>query len=232
MATAHGRVLVVDDEDAIRMFLRTTLDGHGYTVVDVAGGAAALHAAAAEPVDLVILDLGLPDIPGREVLVRLRSWTQVPVLELTANGQEAEKVAAFDEGADDYLTKPFGISELMARIRALLRRAERVAAAVEQPSFNVGDLLLDFQARRVFVRGGEVKLTPTEYGLLALMARHAGRVLTHAYLLKEVWGNDHQGSVNYLRVFMAGLRRKIEIDSAQPRYLLTDQGVGYRLADA
>jgi two-component system KDP operon response regulator KdpE len=227
--TTQGRILVVDDEDAIRRFLRTSLTGYGYEVLEAETGNAGVHRAYSERPDLIILDLGLPDCSGRDVLVRIREWSNLPVIILSAMGRELEKVAAFDAGADDYLTKPFGMPELLARLRAVMRRSagnEQLAA-----QFEVGELRIDFSARRVVVRGQEVRLTPTEFRLLALMARNAGKVLTHRYLLAEVWGQDQQDNVNYLRVFMAGLRRKIEADSAQPRYLLTDQGVGYRLAD-
>jgi two-component system KDP operon response regulator KdpE len=225
---AAARILVVDDEEAISRFLRTTLVGRGYEVVDVATGRAALEAAERQSPDLMILDLGLPDISGREVLLKLRLRSALPVIILSAMGREEEKVAAFDAGADDYLTKPFGMHELLARMRAVLRRSKPENAVAQH---TVGELRIDFAARRVFLDKCEVHLTPTEFRLLALMARHAGKVLTHRYLLQEVWRDDPTAEVNYLRVFMAGLRKKIEANSAQPRYLLTDQGVGYRLAD-
>lgn len=229
MATTQGRILVVDDEESIRRFLRTTLQGYGYEVFDVENGADALKRAAADRPDLVILDLGLPDMSGNDVLIRLRERSGMPVIILSAFGREQEKVAAFDAGADDYLTKPFGMQELLARIRAVMRRA--TDSTTLDSKYVVGDLNIDFAARRVFVRDREVRLTPTEFRLLAVMARSAGKVITHRHLLCEVWGADQQNEINYLRVFMAGLRRKLEDNSAQPRYLLTDQGVGYRLAD-
>lgn len=229
MAMTQARILVVDDEESIRRFLRTALHGYGYEVIDVEDGAAALKQAANERLDLVILDLGLPDMSGCEVLARLRERSKVPVIILSAFGREQEKVAAFDAGADDYLTKPFGLQELLARMRAVMRRANDGSAAESQ--YDVGDLHIDFAARRVVVREREVRLTPTEFRLLQVMARNAGKVITHRQLLTEVWGADQQEEINYLRVFMAGLRRKLEENSAQPRYLLTDQGVGYRLAD-
>lgn len=224
-----SRVLVVDDEESIRRLLKVALQGHGYETADVGTGCDALAEFALRPSDLVILDLGLPDLSGGEVLRRLRTKSNVPVIILTAAGHEQDKVAAFDAGADDYLTKPFGIQELLARMRAVWRRAP--VGSSEPTQYAVGELVMDFAARRVFVRQQEIRLTPIEYRLLALLARNSGKVLTHRQLLGEVWGPDHVAEVNYLRVFMAGLRRKIEIDSAQPRYLLTDQGVGYRLAD-
>jgi two-component system KDP operon response regulator KdpE len=227
MSERPPRILVVDDEESIRRFLRATLVGHGYDVTDVATGTEALHALQQNGVQLVVLDLGLPDISGREVLLQLRLRSSLPVVILSAIRREEEKVAALDAGADDYLTKPFSVQELLARLRAVLRRSSSETPAEHR----VGELLIDFTARRVFVRKQEVHLTPTEFRLLALMAKHSGKVLTHRFLLNEVWGQDQLAEVNYLRVFMAGMRKKIEENSAQPRYLLTDQGVGYRLAD-
>ena len=178
----------------------------------------------------MILDLGLPDIDGLEVLRSLREWLAAPVIVLSARGQEKDKIAALDSGADDYLTKPFGVGELLARIRVALRHASRGGAEKSEPRFVVGDLTVDLAARRVFVGESEVHLTPTEYRFLTVLAQHAGKVLTHRQLLKEVWGPRHADEVHYLRVAMAGLRRKLEADPSQPRYLLTEQGVGYRLA--
>jgi len=233
ISAERTRVLVVDDEQAIRHFLTTTLQGSGYIVEAVGTGQEALTAVTHRPPTLIILDLGLPGISGQQVLAELRAWSKIPVIILSAIGREQEKVDAFNAGADDYLTKPFGVPELLARIRAMLRRT----AATDDDGlpvgrFQTGDLTLDFAARRVSVGDREVRLTPTEYRLLSLMAQHAGKVLTHLYLLKQVWGPEHSSEVNYLRVFMAGLRRKLEEDSTQPRYLLTEQGVGYRLADS
>jgi two-component system, OmpR family, KDP operon response regulator KdpE len=223
-------VLIVDDEEPIRRFLRPVLANQGFDVVEAAGGEEALSMAAERPPDLVVLDLGLPDISGQVVLERLRTRSSKPVIILSAMGAEADKIAAFDAGADDYLTKPFGVGELLARVRAVMRRSKGVSTPAEA-RFTAGELVVDFTARRVYVGGAEVHLTPIEYKLLALMARHAGRVLTHKQLLSEVWGPEYVTEMNSLRVFMATLRRKIEKKPAQPRYLLTDQGVGYRLAD-
>ncbi|HVX60537.1 MAG TPA: winged helix-turn-helix domain-containing protein, partial [Pirellulales bacterium] len=182
--------------------------------------------------DLVILDLGLPDKDGLEVLRSLREWLAAPVIVLSARGQEKDKIAALDSGADDYLTKPFGMGELLARVRVALRHASRAAGAGKsEPRFTVGELTVDFSARRVFLQDKEVRLTPIEYRMLSVLAQHAGKVLTHRQLLKEVWGPGNAEEVHYLRVFMAGLRRKLEATPSQPRYLLTEQGVGYRLAD-
>lgn len=233
MSVERTRVLVIDDEQAIRHFLTATLEGAGYTVEAVATGQDGLTAAAQRPPTLIILDLGLPGISGQQVLAELRAWSKIPVIILSAIGREQEKVDAFNAGADDYLTKPFGVPELLARIRAMLRRTAMAASdSAPQGRFQTGELTLDFDTRRVSVGQREVRLTPTEYRLLSLMAQHAGKVLTHMFLLKQVWGPEHSSEVNYLRVFMAGLRRKLEDDSTQPRYLLTEQGVGYRLTDA
>jgi two-component system KDP operon response regulator KdpE len=192
--------------------------------------AQALRLAAQQPPDLVILDLGLPDVDGQEVLKQLREWLHAPIIVLSARDQEAQKIAALDHGADDYLTKPFSTGELLARIRVALRHAARVESDRESAAFTCGDLKVDLSARRVFVKEAEVHLTPIEYKLLTALVHHAGKVLTHRHILKEVWGPDQVQETHYLRVFMAGLRRKIETDPAQPRYLLTEQGVGYRLA--
>ncbi|HVX10548.1 MAG TPA: response regulator [Pirellulales bacterium] len=224
-------ILVIEDESPIRKFLRVSLTSEEYRIEEAETGQQGLTLAASQPPDLVILDLGLPDLDGLDVLRSLREWLSAPVVVLSARGQERDKVAALDAGADDYLTKPFGVGELLARVRVAFRHAARAGQAKDEPSFKVGELTVDLAARRVFVGDREVHLTPLEYKLLALMSQHAGKVLTHRQLLKEVWGPHQVGEVHYLRVFMAGLRRKLEADPAQPRYLLTEQGVGYRLAD-
>jgi two-component system KDP operon response regulator KdpE len=221
-------VLVVDDELPIRRFLRASLAAEGYRVDEADTGEKALKVAARQAPDLVLLDLGLPDLDGREVLRRLREWLSAPVVILSARDQEREKVAALDAGADDYLTKPFGTAELLARLRVALRHTARVTGDPEATTFESGDLKVDLAARRVFAKGAELRLTPLEYKLLATLVRHAGKVLTHRFLLKEVWGLVQQ-EPHHLRVFMASLRRKIEVDAARPRHLLTEQGVGYRL---
>ena len=187
-----------------------------------------VQSAAAEPPDAVILDLGLPDADGLEVIRRLREWSAVPIIVLSARGREADKIAALDGGADDYLTKPFGTGELLARLRVALRHASR-SEKVDESSFTVGGLRVDLVARRVFIDDAEVHLTPTEYRLLTTLVRHAGKVVTHRQLLKEVWGPDSIEENQYLRVYFGQLRRKIEVDPARPRYLLTEPGVGYRL---
>jgi two-component system KDP operon response regulator KdpE len=230
MATTSPLLLLVEDELPIRRFLRASLAGDGYRLVEAETGQQALKLAAQQPPDLVILDLGLPDMDGQEVLRRLREWLGAPILILSVRDQEQQKITALDHGADDYLTKPFSTGELLARIRVALRRSARVGDERESSTFACGDLKIDLAGRRVLVKGIEVHLTPIEYKLLTTLVRHSGKVLTHHFLLKEVWGPGHAQETHYLRVFMASLRRKIEADPAQPRYLLTEQGVGYRLA--
>ena len=232
MSSVGPLILMVEDEEPIRRFLHATLSAAGYRLLEADCGLKAIRLAGSEPPDLVILDLGLPDISGFEVLQQLRDWLPVPVIVLSALGREQDKVAALEAGADDYLTKPFGVRELVARIRVALRNARQRQGGVEvNPVFTVGDLVMDQAARKVTLKGEPVHLTPTEYKLLNLMVKHAGNVLTHRFLLEQVWGKDRADEIQYLRVFMAGLRRKFEPDPAQPRYLLTETGVGYRLAD-
>ena len=233
MSDTPTLVLVIEDEAAMRRFLRASLTAAGYRVAEAETGDAALKAAPLQPPDVVILDLGLPDMDGLEVISNLRTWSQVPIVVVSARGQEKDKVAALDLGADDYLTKPFGVQELLARIRVAMRHAARIAAggADETTQFVVGDLKVDLAARRVFVADKEVHLTPLEYRLLGMLVRHAGKVLTHRFLLEEVWGPPYVEEMHYLRVYMANLRSKLETDPARPRYLLTEQGVGYRLVD-
>jgi two-component system KDP operon response regulator KdpE len=223
-------LLLVEDEAPIRRFLRTSLAGEGYRLIEAETGEQAIKLSAQQPPDLVILDLGLPDVDGQDVLRQLREWLGAPIIILSARDQEKQKITALDNGADDYLTKPFSTGELLARIRVALRHTARLGDERESPTFTVGDLKLDLAARRVFRADSEIHLTPIEYKLLTTLVRHAGKVLTHRFLLKEVWGPNHLRETHYLRVFMASLRRKIETDPAQPRYLLTEQGVGYRLA--
>jgi two-component system, OmpR family, KDP operon response regulator KdpE len=216
---------VVDDEPQIRKFLRLGLEGHGYGVQEAATAEAALRAAVAHPPELVVLDLGLPDREGFEVLGALREWSRMPVIVLSVRNRESEKVRAFDLGADDYVVKPFGMPELLARIKAALRR--RVAAA--EPVFRVGGLEVDLAHRLVRVDGAEARLSPKQYRLLQVLVANAGKVVTHGQLLSEVWGAPHRDDVQYLRVFMRKLRGRLEADPARPRYLLTELGVGYRL---
>ena len=225
-------ILVIEDEPPIRRFLRASLSGEGYRLAEAETGQQSLSMAAVQPPDLVILDLGLPDMDGLQIIEELRRWSQMPIIILSARGQEKDKVIALDCGADDYLSKPFGMGELLARIRVALRRQARISgpSAGAATRFSVGDLTVDLEARRVFMHGQEVHLTPIEYRLLTTFVQHAGKVLTHRFLLKEVWGPGHTEETHYLRVFTANLRRKLEADPARPRYLLTEQGVGYRLA--
>jgi two-component system KDP operon response regulator KdpE len=225
-------ILVIEDEKPIRRFLRASLLSEGYRVVEAETGQQGLTMALAQPPDLVILDLGLPDMDGLRLIEELRAWSQVPIIILSARDQEKDKVTALDGGADDYLSKPFGVGELLARLRVALRHQARVSdqPGAEATRFSVGDLLVDLAARRVFVRDQEVHLTPLEYRLLTTFIQHAGKVLTHRFLLNAVWGPGHSEETHYLRVFTASLRRKLEADAARPRYLLTEQGVGYRLA--
>ncbi len=227
--TATPLILIVEDELPLRRLLRATLVDESCRLVEAETGQQALRLAAQQPPDLVILDLGLPDMDGQEVLVQLREWLAAPILVLSARDQEKQKIDALDHGADDYLTKPFSAGELMARIRVALRHAARTGTQ-DTPVFTVGELRVDLGARRVTVKGEEIHLTPLEYKLLTTLVRYAGKVLIHRVLLKEVWGPQHAHENHYLRVFMAGLRRKIEEDASQPRYLLTEPGVGYSLA--
>lgn len=224
------KILIIEDEQEIRRFLRASLGAHGYRLIEAESGKQGLMMASANQPDLVVLDLGLPDIEGMELIPRIREWSSLPIIILSARGQEREKVAALDAGADDYLTKPFGISELLARIRVALRHATRVAGAGDSATFAVGDLSIDLSARRISVRGKDVHLTPTEFRLLAVLAHHAGKVVTQRQLLNDVWGPDSLDESHSLRVYMAKLRDKLEEDSARPRYLQTEPGVGYRLA--
>jgi two-component system KDP operon response regulator KdpE len=223
-------VLVIEDEAQIRKFLRASLTAHGYRLDEAETGKQGLLLAAQKPPEIVILDLGLPDMDGLEVTRELRTWSAVPIVVLSARGQEQDKVAALDAGADDYLTKPFSVVELAARLRVALRHVARTKSGETESVFEVGDLRVDLGNRIVSVRGEPVHLTPTEYRLLTTFVAHAGRVLTHQMLLKEVWGPTDVNEVQYLRVYMAQLRHKLEADSTQPRFLLTEPGVGYRLA--
>jgi two-component system KDP operon response regulator KdpE len=221
-------VRVVEDQESIRRFLRASLVGAGYRVVEAGTAAAALRTAAESPPDLVILDLGLPDRDGFEVLRGVRSWSQAPVIVLSARDGEASKVAALDAGADDYVTKPFGVGELLARMRSALRHRSPGSG---DDAIVADQLRIDVAARRVYVGGNEIHLTPLEYKLLLTLARSPGRVLTHRVLLREVWGPDATEEVHYLRVFVASLRRKVEADATRPRLIVTEPGVGYRFAD-
>jgi two-component system KDP operon response regulator KdpE len=223
-------VLVVDDELQIRRFLRTGFELDGFSVQEAETGAEALRSATLKPSDLVILDLGLPDVDGAEVLERLRAWSSVPVIVLSVRSSEAEKVRLLEIGADDYVVKPFGMAELLARAHSAMRRQLRTARG--EPVVRFGPLSIDFTARAVFIGDQRLTLTPKEYRLLQILAQHSGNVVTHQFLLREVWGNEHIDDTHYLRIFVRKLRRKIEADPTQPRILLTELGVGYRLVSA
>jgi two-component system KDP operon response regulator KdpE len=225
--SANVRVLVVDDEPQILRALQMSLRGAGYAVETATTGAQALTTAAVSPPDAVILDLVLPDMRGTEVCRELRTWTSVPVIVLSVVGDEAEKVAALDAGADDYVTKPFGVEELLARLRAALRRVE----GESEPVREVGELRVDIAGREVTFAGRPVQLTPHEFTLLSLLVRNEGKLLTHKAILEEVWGHAYADESHYLHVYVSQLRRKLEPDPARPRYILTEPGVGYRLVD-
>ncbi len=220
------RILVIDDEQAIRRFLHTVLSGPDFTLHEAENGHAGLAAAAAFKPDVILLDLGLPDLDGIEVIRRIREWSPVPIIVLSVREREDDKVAALDAGADDYLTKPFGVGELLARIRAALRRSLQ---EIPEPLFSSADLQVDLGSRRVTVSGAEISLTPTEYDILRLLVTHAGKVLTHGQILKQVWGIAYLEQPHVLRVNISNLRRKIEADPSRPRHIITEPGVGYRL---
>jgi two-component system KDP operon response regulator KdpE len=230
MATNPPRILVIEDDAPIRRFLRVSIAGQGYALTEADTGQKGVRLAAAQPPDLVVLDLGLPDMDGMEVIRQIREWSAVPILVLSARGRENDKVAALDAGADDYLTKPFGVSELMARLRVALRRGAANPTEAGASVFSVHNLRVDQECRQVFVGKEEIHLTPIEYRLLTTLIKYAGKVVTHRQLLKEVWGPNDVDATHYLRVYMGHLRHKIEADSARPQILLTEPGIGYRLA--
>jgi len=220
------RVLVVDDETSIRRYLRAALTAQGLTVYEAANGQEALNAVIANRPDIIILDLGLPDIGGIEVTRQLREWSQTPIIILSVREAEQDKIAALDAGADDYLTKPFSTGELMARIRVVMRRQ---ASKVDEPILHVDELQMDLSRRVVNVRGDEISLTPTEYDILRLLMQDAGKVITHHHLLRQVWGTAYENEMHILRVNISNLRRKIERDPTRPGYIHTEPGVGYRM---
>ncbi|WP_343641610.1 two-component system response regulator KdpE [Roseateles sp.] len=221
--------LIIEDEPNIRRFVRLALEGEGWSVHETGTLRQGLIDAGTRRPDLVILDLGLPDGDGQDFLRDLRAWSPVPVIVLSARGAEDDKIAALDHGADDYLSKPFGVGELMARVRVALRRSQARASEQQEPAFRFGDVEIDLAARRVRRGGEEVHLTPIEYRLLSHLIGHAGKVLTHRQLLKAVWGPAHVEQSHYLRVYMGNLRQKLEAEPASPKHLLTETGVGYRL---
>jgi len=228
MSQPRPTILVIDDEPQIRRFLRATLSTQEFLLLEAETAQDGLREAVSNPPDVVLLDLGLPDLDGMEVIRRLRQWTRVPIIILSARGQESDKVAALDLGADDYLTKPFGVPELMARIRVALRHGARTDGDAE-PVFVSGELRVDLVKRDVTLGGSEIRLTPIEFKLLALLVKHAGKVVTQGQILKEVWGPGHDDQSHYLRVFVHQLRQKLEPMPAKPKFLITEAGVGYRL---
>ncbi len=225
MGNPSARILIVDDERAIRRFLRAALNAQGYEVTEAATGQEALTAVVTDHPDLIILDLGLPDMDGIDVTRQIREWSRIPILILSVRDHERDKVTALDAGADDYLSKPFGTGELLARLRVALRRTAR---PFSETVFKRDELNIDWNRRKVMVRGNEVALTPTEYELLKMLVRNAGRVLTHHYLLMMIWGAGYEEEMHLLRVNISNLRRKIEPDPARPSFILTEPGVGYR----
>ncbi len=227
--TAQGPlILIIEDEPQMLRFLRASLSTHGYRLVESTTASDGLAQAAARNPDIILLDLGLPDLDGLEVTRRLREWARTPILVLSARGQDEDKINALDAGADDYLTKPFSVGELLARIRVALRHVA-TSSGGQEPTFSLGDLRIDLAKREIFVGESEVHLTPTEYKLLATLVKHAGKVVTHRQLLREVWGPSYVEHTQYLRVFMGQLRQKLEPEPAKPRYLVNEPGVGYRL---
>jgi two-component system KDP operon response regulator KdpE len=220
---------VIDDEPPIRRFLKAGLDSEEFMIIEAAGGREGIQLAARENPDVILLDLGLPDMDGIQVAREIREWSQTPIIVLSARDQERDKVVALDSGADDYLTKPFGVGELLARVRVAMRHVERAQLPQPEPLFQAGDLEVDLAARIVKFRNQEVHLTPNEYKLLATLVRNAGKVVTHRHLLTEVWGGAYAEESHYLRVYMGQLRHKLEADPTQPKLLTTESGVGYRL---
>ena len=223
-------VVLIEDEPQIRKFLRATLTGQGYRLFEAATGSDGVVEVGSRQPDVLIVDLGLPDMDGLDVIRRVREWTDVPIIVLSARGQERDKVAALDAGADDYVSKPFGAGELLARVRVALRHRVGASHEADDAVFKVGELHVDQLHRKVQVGDRDVHLTPIEYKLLTTLVRHAGKVVTHQHLLREVWGPAHTEQAHYARVYMAHLRHKLEVEPARPRYLLTEPGVGYRLA--
>ncbi|HZZ72151.1 MAG TPA: response regulator [Pirellulales bacterium] len=231
LATANAPVvLLIEDEAPMRRFLRNFLVGGGYRFLEACSAEEALQLVAQSPPNLILLDLGLPDMDGQELLRKLREWLTIPIIILSVRDQDLQKISALNQGADDYMTKPFSPGELLARIRVALRRKAQGLGGHEAPVFEAGNLRVDLWARKVFVSEAEVHLTPIEYKLLTTLVHHAGRVVTTQYLLSEVWGSKQSQSRPHLRVHMASLRHKIEADPTRPQHLLTERGVGYRLA--
>ena len=230
MASPAPTIILIEDEVPMRRLLKTILTAQGYLVIEAETGRRGLIEAGTRKPDLVILDFGLPDMDGAQVIKHLREWSQIPIVVPSARDQEPQKIKALDTGADDYLTKPFGAAELLARVRVALRHAARVAGSTGESEFSAGPLKVDLLNRKVWVADREVHLTPIEYRLLSVLVKHAGKTLTHRQLLHAVWGSARADSSHYLRIYMGQLRRKLEADPARPHFLLTEAGVGYRLA--
>lgn len=224
-------VLVIEDEPQMRKFIRASLQSHGYRVIEASEAREAVPLISSHNPELLLLDLGLPDADGLDLTKQLREWTKTPIIVISARGREDDKVGALDAGADDYLTKPFGMSELLARMRVALRHARDTQTQDSPETLELGSIAIDFVRREVLRDGKQVHLTPIEYKLLTLLARHAGKVLTHRQILKEVWGASYGAQTHYVRVHMAELRKKIEADPARPKLIITEPGVGYRLRD-
>ena len=231
MSSLHEHILVVEDDAQIRNFLRFTLEAEAYVCQPASTAEEAMRLLAAEPIDLMLLDLGLPDLDGTEVIRRLRTWSEMPVIVVSARDQDREKVSVLDLGADDYLTKPFSASELLARIRVALRHMYKQSGAKANPVYQAGELRLDAEKRKVYLGEDEIHVTPMEYALLLLLFKNQGKVLTTSVILREIWGAGYGQDTQALRTLTAGLRRKIEKNPARPRYILTEIGVGYRLAE-
>jgi len=230
MSETNPIVLIVDDEIQIRRFLRAGFELNNFNVHEVGTGGEAIRSATLQPIDLLIVDLGLPDMDGSEVVERIRSWSAMPIIVLSVRSDEQQKVKLLELGADDYIVKPFGMAELMARVRVALRRQMRAASG--EPTVKAGALTIDLATRTVTLNGSRLTLTPKEYRLLQVLAQHAGNVVTHQHLLKEVWGSIHVHDTHYLRIFMRKLRQKIEPEPNTPRILITELGIGYRLAQS
>jgi two-component system KDP operon response regulator KdpE len=229
MLDDNGLILLIEDEPQMRRFLRITLQGHGYRLIESDTGGEGLQQATTRNPDIVLLDLGLPDMDGIEVTKRFREWSEVPIIIISAREQEEDKIKALDAGADDYLTIPFGAGELLARIRVALRHRAMLQSGQKKSEFTLGDLRVDLAKKRVFLKDGEIHLTQIEYRLLMVLIKNADNVVTHIHLLEEVWGPSYAGRTEYVRVYMARLRHKLEEDPAQPKFLITEPGIGYKL---
>lgn len=223
-----AKILIIDDEAEIRKLLKVGLTAHGYDFLEAASGKEGIYQAAVSRPDIIILDMGLPDLEGPDIVKQIREWSQVPIIILSVRGQDQDKVNALDIGADDYLTKPFSMTELMARIRVALRH--QFNNSKDEPVIHNSDLSIDLSRRQVEIAGNEIHLTPTEYDLLRILATNAGRVVTHSHLLTSLWGNTSQECAQYLRIYISQLRKKIERDPNQPHFILTEPGVGYRFS--